>query len=177
MTDLNRVNSSNLDAIKSDGTATPANRDGAPSTWGVTLASGTTYYFPIGAPKAPVPAESIISSIHVRGDSAIICAITIEDCNFGATRSPGDGRGDVDVSDFELASTAGNWIPENPSSASVGTVGAGWVATGATVNVAGGAAGGCMFHVGNMGSRRLRLKIVVAGTGGKVRVGVHGKGM
>jgi hypothetical protein len=173
MTDLNRVQSSNLDAVTAAGAATPASFAGAPSTWGLTLASGTTYYVPVGANKAPVPAESPLVAIHIRGDAAIIATITIEDCVFPATTSPGDGRGAVDVSDFDA--TAGYWIPENPSTAIVQTSGPGWVATAATVAVAGSNAGGCMYHVGNLGSRRLRVKIVVGGIGGKVRVGAHGK--
>lgn len=173
MTDLNRVQSSNLDAVKSDGTATPASFAGAPSTWGVTLASGTTYYFPLGAPKSPVVAESHLNSVHVRGDAAIIATFTIEDCDFYETRSP-DGRGDADVSNFDA--TAGYWIPENPSSAVVSATGTGWSASAATVTSAGAGAGGAMWHLGNMGSKRMRLKVVVAGTGGKIRVAVHGKG-
>lgn len=175
MTDLNRPDSSNIDGIRADGTAFPASRVGAPSTWGVTLAPSTTYYFPLGASKAPMPAETGLVSVHVRGDAAIIAAFTIEDTDFPSTISPGDGRGAVDVSDFEAAATAGNWIPENPSTAIVGFVGTGWSSTAATLNSAGTGVGGGMFHVGNIGSRRVRLKVVVAGTGGKIRVAVHGK--
>jgi hypothetical protein len=173
MTDLNRTNSSNIDAVRADGVAFPASFLGLPATYGVTLASGTTYYFPVGAPKSPVPAEAPLVAIHIRGDAAIIATITVEDSVFPAGSSPVDGRGNPDVTDFD--GTAGNWIPENPSTAIVGTSGTGWVATAATVAVAGGTAGGAIFHVGNLGSRRLRLKVVVGGTGGKVRVGVHGK--
>lgn len=173
MTDINRANSSNIDAVRADGVAFPANLLGLPATYGVTLASGTTYYFPVGASKAPVPAEAPLVAIHIRGDAAIIATLTIEDSCFSAGQDPVTGRGNVDVSDF--ASTLGYWIQENPSTAIVGTSGTGWVATAGTVAVAGGTAGGAIFHVGNLGSRRLRLKVVVGGTGGLVRVAVHGK--
>lgn len=174
MTDLNRVDSSNLDAVTSAGVATPANRAGVPSTYGVTLASGTTYYFPIGASKSPVQAETGLISIHLRGAAAlIITAATFEDCCYPATTSPGDNRGVPDVTDFDQ--TAGNWIPENPSTAIVGFTGTGWASTAATVTAAGTGAGGAIWHIGNLGSRRGRLKVVVGGTGGLARVAVHGK--
>jgi len=171
MTDLNRLNSSNLDAVKSDGTATLANRDGAASTFGVTFSSGTTYYFPLGSQRSPVPAETPLVAAHLRWDSSIIATITIEDSCFPRTTSPANDNGPTDVSDFDA--TAGNWLQENPSSAVVAVTGG--TATGATVSVAGGSAGGCVFHLGNLGSRRVRIKVVVAGTGGKIRCAVHGK--
>jgi hypothetical protein len=173
VTDLNRTDSSNLSAIRSDGVEFPAARLGAASTWGVTLGVGT-YYFPFGASKSPVPAESPLVSVHVRGDATIAATFTIEDTDFPATTSPGDGRGAVDVSDFEDAATQANWIPENPSTAVVGVIGTGWTPSGATVTSAGTNLGGAMFHIGNLGSRRGRLKVVTT-VGGKVRVAVHGK--
>ncbi len=174
MTDLNRVDSSNLSAVRSDGVAFPSSRDGAASTWGVTLGVGT-YYFPFGASKSPVPAESPLVSLHVRGDAAVAATYTVEDSDFPTTTSPGDGRGPADVTDFEAAATAGNWIPENPSTAIVGFIGTGWSSTAATVTSAGSGVGGAMFHLGNQGARRVRLKVVTT-VGGKVRVAVHGKG-
>jgi hypothetical protein len=174
VTDLNRVDSSNLNAVRSDGVAFLASRDGIPSTWGVTLGVGT-YYFPFGASKSPVPAESPLASIQVRGDATIAATYTIEDTNFPSTTSPGDGRGPADVSDFEAASTQGNWMPENPSSATVSVVGTGWAATAATVTSAGTNVGAAVLHIGNLGTRRGRLKVVTT-VGGKVRVAVHGKG-
>lgn len=175
MTDLNRVDSSNLGAVRADGVQFPSSRDGAPSTWGVTLASGTTYYFPFGASKSPVPAETPLVALQVRGDAAIIATFTLEDTNFPATTSPGDGRGGADVSDFEAAATQANWMPENPTAATVSVTGTGWSATAATVSVLGTGLGGAVWHIGEFGTRRMRLKVVVAGTGGKVRVAVHGK--
>lgn len=174
MTDLNRVDSSNIDAITAAGVAAPANRSGAPATFGVTLVANTTYLFPIGAPKAPVQAEAGLISIQIRGAAAlIITAATYEDCDYPAFTSPGDGRGVADVTDFDA--TAGNWIPENPSTAVVGFTGTGWSSTAATVTAAGTGAGGALFHIGNLGSRRGRLKVVVGATGGLARVAVHGK--
>src|SRR5690349_25174473 len=110
MSDLNRINSSNIDAYTAAGVLTSANRDGAPATLSVTLANATTYYFPVGSGRAPVPAESPLVSIHLRGPAALVATITVEDTNFTPAMLP-DGRGTVDVSDFDA--TAGNWIPEN----------------------------------------------------------------
>lgn len=174
MTDLNRVDSSNLSAVRSDGVAFPASRDGAPSTWGVTLGVGT-YYFPFGSSKSPVPAESSLTSVMIRGAAAVAATITIEDTVFPATTSPGDGRGVADVSDFEASTTQANWMPENPSTASVSVTGTGWSAVAATVTAAGTNLGSAVFHIGNFGTRRGRLKVVTT-VGGLVRVGVHGKG-
>lgn len=174
MTDLNRVNSSNIDAVRADGIAFPANTAGSPATFGVTLAASTVYYFPIGAPKAPVQAEAPLVAVHIRGlTTGFIATITFEDSCFPATTSPGDGRGPADVTDFDQ--TVGSWVQENPATAIVGAVGTGWVPTAATVAVAGTGVGAAMFHLGNMGSRRGRLKVSVGGTGGLVRVAVHGK--
>lgn len=173
MTDLNRVDSSNLSAYRSDGVEFPAARLGASSTWGVTLGVGT-YYFPFGASKSPVPAEAPLVAVHIRGAAAVAATITIEDTLFPSTTSPGDNRGVADVTDYEDAATAGNWMPENPSTAIVATVGTGWTSVAATVTAAGTNAGGAIFHINGLGSRRGRLKIVTT-AGGLVRVAVHGK--
>jgi hypothetical protein len=171
MTDYNRVDPSNLNAFLANGTPVLANRDGAPSTFGLTLAAGT-YYVPFGAPKSPTPAETPLVALQVRATAALAATFTVEDCLWPSTRSPGDGRGDPDVTDFDA--TAGNWIQENPASATVSTSGTGWTPTAATVVAAGSTIGGALWHLGNNGSRRWRLKIVVT-TGGLCRVGVHGK--
>ncbi len=143
--------------IKSDGTvetmdATELGR-GA-----FTLASGTTYYFPIACGDA----RNV--SVHLQCDAAIILtSATIEDCNFP----------EVDVTNY--SSTAGHWIDEDPSTAFVGLVGTGYTHSSGVVAVAGGAAGGAMWHVADVGARRMRLKVVVGGTGGEVRVATWAK--
>lgn len=174
MSDMNRIDSSNLSAVRSDGTAFLASRDGLATTWGVTLGVGT-YYFPFGASKSPVPAESPLVAVQVRGAAALAATITLEDTIFPATTSPGDGRGAVDVSDFEASATLASWMPENPSDAVTSFTGTGWSATAATVTALGTGVGGAVWHIGNFGTRRMRLKIVTT-VGGLIRVGVHGKG-
>lgn len=174
MTDLNRVDSSNLFcfAAGSSTPVLPATPSSTLTANGVTLASGTTYYFPCGSPKSPVPAESTSNTVQVRWDAAIIItSIQIETTIFPATLSPGDYRGAAQLTDSDT--TAGYWLLQNPPTAYVPCVGG--TPTAMTVAVAGGSAGGCEFDLGNLAARRIRVKIVVAGTGGVVRVGVHGK--
>lgn len=129
-----------------------------------TLAAGT-YYWQIGGESSP------IESIHVQFDATVAGVFTIEDSNH-ARKTDANGTDDVSV----LSATTGDWIPENPTSgAYVGVAGGGVSAVGATVTVvatAGG--GGFMLHVGNFGSRALRLKAVLT-AGGECRVSTHGK--
>jgi len=174
MSDMNRIDSSNLDAIKSDGTVISANRimgSAGVTTLGCTLANGTTYYFPFGAQASPVPAETPLVTVQLRWDAAAILTITVETTVFPATVQRGDPRGPAQLSDFDT--TAGFWLQQNPSTAYVPVTGG--TATAMTVAVAGGSAGGCEFDLGNFGTRRGRVKVVVGGTGGVVRCGVHGK--
>lgn len=180
MTDLNRIDSSNLDGFTAAGAAVAANRNipsgGTIAVLGCTLAPATTYYFPFGAQHAPVPAEVSLTDVQVRWDAAAILTISIETTIFPSTRQAGDPRGGTPLlTDFDT--TAGFWLPQNPPTAYVpvvgGTVGSG--ATAMTVTVAGGTAGGCEFDLGNLGARRGRVKIAVGATGGVTQVGVHGK--
>lgn len=139
-------------------------RIGDPATKGATLASGTTYVIPLGGESAP------LESIHIIWDAAIVVVITFEDSNMpSALGGPG---GLADVSNFD--STAGNWIQENPTSAVV-SISGGASATNLTITTAGTTAGGAMIHIGNFGARRSRLKLAVGGTGGVIRVMLHGK--
>ena len=175
MTDLNRVNSGNLDAIRADGTVIPASRAGDPSTWGVTLAAGTTYFFPLGAPHSPVPAESWLVCTGIRWDAAIVVTFDFEACVFPSTVQPQDWRGATDVSDVDVG--PGNWMAENPPGAYVSGSGVGGMtATGLQLVVAGGAASGSTIHIPNWGASRARWRAVVGPTGGRVRLAVRGKG-
>lgn len=122
-----------------------------PNKAGYTLVAGTTYYYYLGNQSK----EAAFQSVHLKWDAAAVLTITIEDSNLD------------DVLSYSV--TAGEWIKEDPSTAYVGGSG-GVTVTNATVAVAGGTAGGCMFHLGLMGSLRTRVKVVVGGTGGVVRV-------
>lgn len=121
-----------------------------------------TYLFPLGGNASP------LHSVHIRTDAAIVGTFTIETCNF-----PRDGNGATsDVTDFDT-SNVGNWVKEDPPTAYVATVGTGWTVTNLTLAKTAGL-GGALIHLGNIGSKRCRLKAVIT-TGGKVRVNRWGK--
>jgi hypothetical protein len=145
--------------VKSDGTRLDHSTGIDPGIAGYTLVHDTTYYYDLG----PLVKEATHQSVHCKWDASIILtSISIEDSN---------------LPDVSLTSaTAGDWIHEDPTNAYVAAVGG--TATKATVAVAGGSAGGCVFHLHGMGlseSARCRLKVVVAGTGGVLRVATAGK--
>lgn len=137
-----------LPAYKSDGSKLEA------GPRGMLLANGTTYYVPLGGGD-----EALVESLHVQWDNAAILTITIEDTN----------NPDVSL----VSATAGEWIQENPTTAYVGATGG--TPTNLTVAVAGGTQGGCMIHLGNIGSLRARAKVAVGGTGGTVNFCSHAK--
>lgn len=171
-TEYNREGTRDLPVFKTNGNEA----DPSPTTGGVTLANATTYYAPLGSQTTPAPAQTSLNSVHVKWDSAFVGVITIETCNF-PERKGGVSIGAADVSNFDT--TVGNWIQEDPPTAYIstkstdGTTGGATVAN-ATVTVAGGTAGGCMFHLGNLGARRTRVKLVST-TGGVVRISYTGK--
>lgn len=169
MTDYGRDHDGNLDAVRSDGTAFAH----VAAAGGVTLGVAT-YYFPLGTARGLTPAQVPLVAVHLKWAAAVAATITVETCNFGATIGAAGMPmgGPADVTDY--SATAGDWIAENPSTAYVGVVGAGNSATGLTITAGGAAAGGCMIHLGNLGARRARLKVVTT-VGGVVRVNVQGK--
>ena len=123
-----------------------------------TLVAATRYAFILGGADAP------FESAHFQWDaSIIITSLTIEDSNFSALDAP------------NYSTTAGDWIDEDPVTAFVGVVGAGATVSSGVVAVAGGAAGGAMFHIGETSAFRTRINVLVGATGGLVRCGAHGK--
>lgn len=154
---MSRLNTSSsfITPVKSDGTTPSRGTDATfNNSRGVfTLEANTTYYYPLGGQDAPC-----VSS-HFQWDaSIIITSLTVEDCDF-----PPEA-----VSNY-AASTTGGWIDEDPSTAFVGTKGAGVTVTNGVVAVAGGAAGGCRFNIDGTAARRTRIAVAVGGTGGEVR--------
>ena len=123
-----------------------------------------TYLFPLSVPEAD------LHSVHIQTDAAIAGTFTIESSNMPRTKD--DMGQTADITDWDT-STVGAWVKEDPTGAYVASVGTGWTWTLLTgVKTAG--TGGSMIHLGNMGSKRMRLKAVVT-TGGKVRVNGHAK--
>lgn len=178
MSSLNRPNSGNLDAIRTtDGVVIAANKQGAASTYGVTLTNGVTYVFPLWSSWSPGGTETPYNHISIRWDASIIVTLTIETTSFPAKVTPNDVRGADDLLDWDVTAGTG-WCPQNPSTgvyiSNSGT--GGLTVTNATMAVAGGTAGTTDVHAGNLNSRRARLKAVVGGTGGLLRVAYWGKG-
>jgi hypothetical protein len=177
MTDLNRPDSSNLDAyVLTTGTQVSANRvmtGGDPKVLGCTLLANTTYVFPLGTQKAAVPAESPYVCTQIWWNSAItITSITFETCLFPASPLGNDMRGvGTQVSDWD--STVGFWLQQNPTTAYVPATNA--TPTAMTVAPTALTQGGCEFDLGNFCNRRGRVKVVVGATSGIVRVGTWGK--
>lgn len=141
-----------LQPVKSEGTlAAEAGPAGV-----YTLANLSTYYLDVGGLSAP------LLSVHFQWSSALVAVISFEDSNF-------------DEHQASLTSTTGgDWIPEDPSTAEVEVTGTGASAAGAIITLAGGGAGGGMAHIGNLGSARVRVKVVVT-TGGTLRAAHFGK--
>lgn len=135
----------------------------------VTLVAGT-YYVALGSPYAPLSGQTSVTSMHFKWAAAVAGTITFEDSNF-PMRQTGVWTGGGTVADID--ETAGNWIPETSATSAMVT-GASNTASGLTVTMGGAAAGGAMYHVGNLGSRRARFKLVVT-VGGKAWIAPHGK--
>ncbi len=130
-----------------------------------------TYYFPIGGSDAPTSSETPLVAAHLKWAALVAATITVETSCF-PLRMQGVTTGPLDVTDYDT--TAGNWLQENPSTAIVAVTGTGNTSTAATIVAGGTNAGGCMFHLGNLGSRRARIKVVTT-VGGLVRCGIAGK--
>lgn len=131
----------------------------------VTLATGT-YVFVLRVTDQP------LESININTDGTIAWSgLTVEDTN--APRDDGDaGTRPGSITDWTV--TSGNpWTQEDPSTAYVGRTGSGWTITNLTL-VKTAAVGSAMLHLGNLGSARVRIKVVVT-TAGTMRVAPHGK--
>lgn len=148
-------NERNLTAYDGSGAASAPD----PVTGFVTLAIDDHYF------EIPLTAEGGLQSVQIKTGALIAGTFTIETSNIAST-------GPDSVTGYD--ETVGNWIKEDPSSAYVASTGTGWTWTLMTgVKTAG--AGGAMIHLGNLGSKRCRVKAAIT-TGGTVRVIPHGKG-
>lgn len=170
MTFMGRIGSGDLDASTiTSGVIIPYKQQDK----GVTLGVGT-FYFTMGTPDAVINAQATMTSFHAAWSSAVAATITLELSNFPAVIGGNIlNQGGADITDFDSA--AGNWIQENPSTAIVSVSGVGNSSTAATVTAGGLNAGGCTYHLGNIGTQRARLKVITT-VGGVMRVNVHGKG-
>ena len=147
-----------IQPIKSDDTAAAA----AAGMGKYTLTSSTTYYVPL------THNYNRLASLHMTWDASIILtSVTLEVSNM-----PGDYATGVKWT----SSTAGDFVALAPATGPQGVVVAGTGASIASgvIAVAGGNVGGGVFNLTDHGMARARLKIVVGGTGGVVKVsGCH----
>lgn len=118
------------------------------------LQAVATSYFGCGGDS------SIVQHIHFKWDNAFAAVITFETSDFPEL-------------DPTVAGAAGDWIQENPTTAYIGSTPAG-LATNMTITVPGGTAGGASVHVGNLGSRLIRAKVVCS-VQGQLRIVSAGK--
>lgn len=144
---------------------------------GCTLVTGHSYAFPLGGPNSQLVSATPLASAQLIWDASFVGTITIEETNLPRFAGGEVAGGIIEALDWDT--TKGHWIADNPSTAYIsvtstdGTTG-GATVTNATIVVAGGTAGGAMIQLGNLGSRRCRIK-AVATTGGVVRCAVNGK--
>jgi len=155
MTRSNRPGGRYVPPLKTDGTLLA----GEAPRGAYTLVAGTTYYYILGTADAPFHAVHITSYTS----ALVITSATIQDCI----------HGELEVTDH--STVAGEWVPETPTTAYVGTTGSGWSQTNAVVASTGAALGGALWNLGEAGSKRCRLAVVVGGTGGILRVSCWGK--
>jgi len=148
-------NSKNLSAFDGAGVESVP----APTTGLVTLGVDD-YYF-----ELPLTEDGGLQSVQILTGALIAGVFTVETTNF-----PQQGPAGSVTSWNE---TSGNWIKEDPSTAYVASVGTGWSIANLTLTKTAGV-GGAMIHLGNLGSRRCRIKAAIT-TGGTVRVASHGK--
>lgn len=160
MSQVRRVGTGDLRALlSSDGSEVAIDADGY-----VSLGVGT-YLVILGG-----IADASLESVQILTGSAIAFVGTVETCNFPAYKG-GIGSGTVDVTDWDV--TGSKWTQENPSTALVGSSGTGWSITALTLTKTAGV-GSAMLHLGNVGCKRARLKLVVS-IAGLVRFNAHGK--
>jgi hypothetical protein len=120
------------------------------------------HYFEVGGDSS-----ADLVSIQITTDNVIAGTFTVETCLW--PRDPINGP----ATKTAFNETSGIWIKNDPTGAYVASSGTGWTWTLLTgVKTAG--VGGAVIDIGNLGAKRLRLKLVCT-TGGKVSVIANAK--
>lgn len=123
-----------------------------------TLTASHTYVFVIGA------ADAMFLHAQLRGDAAIvITSATVQDCD----------ENPHETSDY--SDNTGEWLDTPAALIESAKVGTGWSNTSDVGAAAGGNEGAVAWNILNHGGRRMRVKVVVGGTGGQVRFSEWGK--
>jgi len=121
------------------------------------LVAGTTYYAELGGADCPW------SYFWVKWDAAVIATITFESTGIGKPTE--DGGSDSFYGGIETyAAASAGWVQEPIPTA--GTP---------SITIPGGAAGVDRANYAGGAHLRIRAKIVVGGTGGKLRLRAHHK--
>lgn len=105
---------------------------------------------------------SLVQHAHIAWDAALIATITVWSSNFP---------------EVALASTdAKEWCQENPPTGytAISPVGSATVATPLVLVIAGGTAGCASMQIGNLGNKRLRVRVVCT-QAGFLRIRPNGK--
>lgn len=108
---------------------------------------------------------SIIQHVHMKWDATLAAVVTFWSCDFPPA--------EILINDV----LAGNWIQEDPPTGYTAISPAGAATVGAnplTITIPGGTAGGCSCHLGNLGCKRLRIRVVCT-VAGALRVRPNGK--
>lgn len=117
----------------------------------------TTSYYGLGGDT------QIIQHVHGMWDAALVATITFWTSEFD----------EVALN----STTAGEWVQEDPPSANVylaiSPAGA-CTSTNMTITIPGGVAGGFSLHLGNLGSLKLRARVICT-TAGFLRLTAGGK--
>lgn len=115
------------------------------------------HYFVVGG-----AAGSDLLSIQIVTDATIAGTFTIETCLW--PRAPIQGS----ATKTDWNEVSGIWVKNDPTGAYVASVGTGWTWTLLTGAKTAGV-GGAVIDIGNIGAKRVRLKMACT-TGGKVAV-------
>lgn len=129
-------------------TPSPAGSGGLTGKGVYVLAAGT-YYFPLGGQDARCV------SVHLQWGSLAAGTARIEDSNLP----------DEVASVYADGTTDGSWVDEDPTTAFVGTVGAGASVTNGVLTITAGNRGGALWNIADTGVCRSRLKLVVTTQG------------
>lgn len=144
-------------AFAGDGTEAKVDGDGY-----VTLTATDDYYFVIAGANG-----ADLLSIQITTDAAIAGTFTVETCLWPRDKIQGP------ATKTDYSETAGIWVKNDPTGAYVASSGTGWTWTLLTgVKTAG--VGGAVIDIGNLGAKRVRLKMNCT-TGGKVSVIANAK--
>lgn len=142
---------------------------------GLTFPGAGTFVAPVGSENSAAPVETPEIALHLRWAAAVAGTVTLEVSNHPRTMG-GDGRGGVDLSDWDV-SGFGGWVPFNPTptgSLYAAATGTGNSFTALVLTLGGTNAGGAVWNLPSMAFKRLRMRFALT-VGGLARPSAHAK--